>query len=98
MVRQIYFIATHQSHTFVGLFHWQEPVHTRPEPTTGAQEEVHFTFDVIAERLSARLLILQSVFSVGGVWPQLPSRFRNAICHASGMQAKVWLVCKHWSV
>ena len=50
---------------------------------------------VIAERLSVRLLILQSVFSVGGVWPQLPSRFRNAICHASGMQARVWLVCKH---
>ena len=43
-----------------------------------------------------RLLILQSVFSVGGVLPQLPSRFRNAICHASGMQAKeVWLVHKH---
>ena len=30
---------------------------------------------VIAERLSARLLILQCVLSVGGVW-----------CHASGMQ------------
>ena len=39
--------------------------------------------------------MLQSMFSVGGVWPQLPSRFRNAICHASGMQLKVWLVCKH---
>ena len=39
--------------------------------------------------------MLQSVFSVGGVWPQLPSHFRNAICHASGMQLKVWLVCKH---
>ena len=23
------------------------------------------------------------------------SRFRNAICHASGMQARVWLVHKH---
>ena len=23
---------------------------------------------------------MQSVFSVGGVWPQLPSCFRNAIC------------------
>ena len=34
--------------------------------------------DVIAECLSARLLILQSVFSVGGVWPQLLSCFRNA--------------------
>ena len=33
---------------------------------------------IIAECLSARLLILQSMFSVGGVWPQLPSRFRNA--------------------
>ena len=41
---------------------------------------------VIAERLSARVLILQSMFSVGGVWPQLPSHFRNAICHTSGMQ------------
>ena len=50
---------------------------------------------VIVERLSARLLILQSGFSVGGVWPQLPSRFRNAICHAFGMQAKVWFVHKH---
>ena len=41
---------------------------------------------IIAERLSARLLILQCVFSVGGVW-----------CHASGMQLKVWLVHKHLS-
>ena len=39
---------------------------------------------LIAERLSARLLILQCVFSVGGVW-----------CHASEMQLKVWLVRKH---
>ena len=53
------------------------------------------TLRLVAERLSARLLILQSVFSVSGVWPQLPSRFRNAICHASGMQARVWLVRKH---
>ena len=30
---------------------------------------------MIAERFSGRLLILQYVFSVGGVW-----------CHASGMQ------------
>ena len=29
---------------------------------------------IITERLSARLLILQIMFSVGGVWP----RFRNA--------------------
>ena len=50
---------------------------------------------IVAEHLSARLLILQSVFSVGGMWPQLPSRFRNAICHASEMQARVWLVPKH---
>ena len=42
-----------------------------------------------------RLLILQCMFSVGGVWPQLPSHFRNSICHASGMQARVWLVHKH---
>ena len=33
------------------------------------------TYTVIAEHLSMRLLILQCVFSVGGVW-----------CHASGMQ------------
>ena len=52
---------------------------------------------VIAERLSVRLLILQCVFSVGGVWPQLPSHFRNAICHTSGIQARVWLVRKHLS-
>ena len=31
--------------------------------------------DVVAECLSTRLLILQCVFSLGGVW-----------CHASGMQ------------
>ena len=34
---------------------------------------------IIAERLSARLLILQCVFSVGEVWLWLPSCFRNAI-------------------
>ena len=39
---------------------------------------------MIAERLSAKLLTLQCVFSVGGVW-----------CHGSGMQLKVWLVHKH---
>ena len=44
---------------------------------------------IVAERLSARLLILESVFSVGGVWPQLPSHL--------GMQIKVWLVHKHLS-
>ena len=51
--------------------------------------EDSFIASIIAKRLSARLLILQSVYSVGGVWPQLPSCFRNAICHASGMQARV---------
>ena len=50
---------------------------------------------IIAERLNAGVLILQSMLSVGGVWPQLPSRFRNAISHALGMQLKVWLVHKH---
>ena len=39
---------------------------------------------LVAECLSARLLILQCVFSVGGVW-----------CHASGMQLKVWVVRKY---
>ena len=33
----------------------------------------------IAECLSVRLLVLEGVFSVGGVYPQLPSYFRNAI-------------------
>jgi len=33
---------------------------------------IQFT-NIIAEHFSARLLILQNVFSVGGVWPQLPS-------------------------
>ena len=42
---------------------------------------------VFAEHLSARLLILQSLFSVGRVWPQLLSYLR--------MQLKVWLMCKH---
>ena len=45
---------------------------------------------LIAKRLSARLLILQCVFSVGGVWCHaLGMQFvtlRNAICHPSGMQ------------
>ena len=45
--------------------------------------------------LSARLLILQRVFSVGEVWLWLLSHLRNAICHASGIQLKVWLVHKH---
>ena len=41
---------------------------------------------IITERLSTRLLILQSVLSVGRVWPQLPSRL--------GMQLKVWACMK----
>ena len=36
-----------------------------------------------------RLLILQSVFSVGGVWPQLPSCLRNAIKGVSCAQTSV---------
>ena len=56
--------------------------------------EDSFIASIIAEHLSARLLILQSVFSVGGMWSQLLSCFRTAICHASGMQARVWLVHK----
>ena len=56
---------------------------------------------LIAERLSAKSLILQCVFSVGGVWcPASGMQFvilRNAICHTSGMQLKVWLVRKHLS-
>ena len=54
-------------------------------------------FYIIVKRLSVRLLVLQCVFSVGRVWPQLPSHFRNAICHTSGMQARLWLVYKHRS-
>ena len=42
---------------------------------------------ITADCLSARLIILQSVFLVGGVWPQLPSSL--------GMQLKVCLVQKH---
>ena len=48
---------------------------------------------VVAERLSVRLLILQCVFSVGGVW-----------CHALGMQfvtvrsAMKGVVCAQTSV
>ena len=64
---------------------------------------------LIAERLSARLLILQCVFLVGGVRCHTSgmqfvtlqecnlSLFRNAICHSLGMQLKVWLVHKHLS-
>ena len=40
---------------------------------------------IVAERLSARLLILQCVFSVGRVWPCIPSCFKNIICHILGM-------------
>ena len=42
---------------------------------------------MFAEHLSARLLVLQRVFLVGRVWPQLPSHI--------GMQLKEWLVHKH---
>ena len=42
---------------------------------------------IIAKSLSTRLLILQSVFSVGGVWLKLPSHLE--------MQLKIWLVQKH---
>ena len=44
-------------------------------------------YRLIAEHLSVRLLILQCVFSVGWVWPQL--------LFCLGMQLKVWLVPKH---
>ena len=40
----------------------------------------------IAERISMWLLVLQSMFSVDGMWSQLPSRLR--------MQLKMWLVHK----
>ena len=46
-----------------------------------------FMYRLIAEHLSVRLLILQCVFSVGWVWPQL--------LFCLGMQLKVWLVPKH---
>jgi len=36
-------------------------------------------YHLTAERLSMRLLILQSVFLVGRVWPQLLSCLKNAI-------------------
>ena len=42
---------------------------------------------MITEYLSMRLLILQCMFSVGGLWLQLLS--------CLGMQLKVWLVHKH---
>ena len=45
---------------------------------------------VIAEHLSLRLLLLQRMFSIRGVWPQLP--------FCLGIQLKVWLVCKHLSL
>ena len=39
------------------------------------------------KHLNTQVLILQSVFSVGSVWPQLLS--------CLGRQLNVWLVCKH---
>ena len=53
---------------------------------------------IVAKRLSTRLLILQRVFLVGGVWLWLPSHFRNAICHGLGMQLKVHVACAQTSV
>ena len=44
---------------------------------------------LIAKHLSARLLMLQSMFSVGRVWPQLPSRFRIAIKSVARVQTFV---------
>ena len=46
---------------------------------------------LIAEHLSARLLILQSVFLVGGMWPQLLSRFSNAIKGVACVQTSLLL-------
>ena len=42
--------------------------------------------NIVPECLSARLLILQCVFSVGRVGLWLPSCFRNAICHTLRME------------
>jgi len=53
---------------------------------------------LIAECLSLRLLILQRVFSVGGVWCHASGRQFVTLqeCNLSlGMQLKVWLVHKH---
>ena len=61
---------------------------TQPSSNNGFYV-VDIKYCISAESLSTRLLILQSVFSVGGVWPQLPSCFRNAIS-----QLKVWIVHK----
>ena len=77
--------------SFVGWHGWDGDVIR----TTFQEVFPLFFSHIIAKRLSARLLILQCVFSVGEVWSQFSSRFRNAICHASGMQARVLLVCKH---
>ena len=43
------------------------------------QDIRHEVRTIVAKCLSVRLLILQNVFSVGGVCPQLLSHFRNAI-------------------
>ena len=48
-----------------------------------------FILSWCAERLSMRLLILQSMFSVGGVWPQLLSCFRNAIKSVTCAQTSI---------
>ena len=49
-------------------------LHTQSNPV-GTCTYLGTQYTIIAERLGARLLILQWVFSVGGVW-----------CHTSGMQ------------
>ena len=46
---------------------------------------------LIAEHLSVRLLILESVFLVSGVWPQLPSYFSNAMKGVACVQTSVLL-------
>ena len=53
----------------------------------------YFVFQrlLIAEHLSARLPILQSVLLVGGVWPQLLSYFSNAMKGVACAQTSILL-------
>ena len=44
---------------------------------------------LIAKRHNVRLQILQSMFSVGGMWPQLPSCFRNEMKGVARVQTSV---------
>ena len=44
-----------------------------------------------------RLLILQMVASIGGVWPQLPSHFSNAIKGVACAQTSILLKNASWS-